>query len=68
MLIESFSVQVLDSLDAEGNMGTKQDAISSRTCSVDRCPDDKDSYRLDIQGESCLGCLENSKRWAECPG
>ena len=37
-------------------MSTKQDALSSWVCLVDGCPDDEDSYRLDIQGESCLGC------------
>ena len=51
---------MLDSLDIEGNMGTKQDTLLSRVCSVDGHHDDEDSYRLDITGESCLGCPDNS--------
>ena len=41
---------MLDSLDAEGNMGTKQDTLSSWVYSVDGGPDDEDSYMLDLQG------------------
>ena len=51
---------MLDTLDIEGNMGTKQDALSFQAGSADRCPDDEDSYRLDIQGESCLECPDNT--------
>ena len=60
--MEAFQVglmQVLDSLDAEGNMGTKQD-ISYWAHSADGCQDDEDSYRLDIQGKSFLGCPDNT--------
>ena len=49
---------MLDSLDAEGNTSTKQDTLSSQVHSEDGCPDDKDSYGLDIQDESCLGFLD----------
>ena len=52
-------IQVLDSLDAEGNTATQQDGLSSRACSADGCLDGEDSYRLDIPGESCLGCPED---------
>ena len=51
---------MLDSLDGEGNTGTKQYALSSGASSVDGHPDDKDSYRLDIQGESCIGCPDDT--------
>ena len=51
---------MLDSLDAEGNTGTKQDALSSRVCSVDGRLDDEDSNKLDVQGESCLGCPDDT--------
>ena len=51
---------MLDSLDTEGNMGTKQDALLSRARSVYGCPDDEDSYRLDVPGESYLGCLDDA--------
>ena len=37
-------IQVLDSLDVEGNMGTKQDP-----CHLGQgCPDDEASYGLDV--------------------
>ena len=50
---------MLDFLDTESNMGTKQDTLLSRVHSADGCLDDEDSYRLDILGESCLGYLDN---------
>ena len=40
---------MLDSLDAEGNTGTKQGTLSSRVYSVDEHLDDEDSYRLASQ-------------------
>ena len=52
--IQPGCIQVLDSLDAESNIDTKQDALPSRAHSVDGHPDDEDSYWLDILGESCL--------------
>ena len=54
-------IQVLDSLHVEGNTSTKQDVLSSWACSVDRYPDDEDSYKLDVPGESCLGWLDDSQ-------
>ena len=51
---------MLDSLDAEGNIGTKQDALSSWVRSADRRLDDEDSYRLDIHGEYCLRCPDDT--------
>ena len=55
---QPWCIQVLDSLDVEGNSGTKQDALSSQMSPVNRCLHDKASYGLDIRGESCLGCLD----------
>ena len=52
-------IQALDSLDMEGNMGTKWDALSSRVCPVDGHLDDEAIHWLDIQGESCLGCTDD---------
>ena len=37
-------IQALDSLDMEGNLGTKQDALSSQASPVDGQLDDKASY------------------------
>ena len=39
---------MLDSLDTEGNMEKKHDALSSWAHSADGYPDDKDSHRLDV--------------------
>ena len=51
--------QALDSLALQGNMSTKLDTLSSQVCPVDGHPDDEASYWLDIQGESCLGYLDD---------
>ena len=53
-------IQVLGSLDAKGNTDAKQDALSSWACSENGCPDDENSYRIDIQGESYLGYPDNT--------
>ena len=41
-------------------MGTKEDALSSLVHLADGCPDDEASYGLDVLGESCLGCPDDT--------
>ena len=59
---------MLDSLDIEGNTSTKRDALSSWACPVNGCLDDKASYGLEVQGESCLGCPDDTQPIGWCPG
>ena len=42
------------------NTDNKQDPLSSQAHSADEFPDDEASYGLDIPGESCLGCQDNT--------
>ena len=44
----------------EGNLGTKWDALSSQAHLVNGQAFDEASYWLEVQGESYLGCLDNT--------